>query len=396
MRYAYKAQSPDGRLIEGQLDAADLNDVVKQLALRGAVPLSLSKLSGSSFALFERGLDPRCLTNLLAELAVMLRSGFPLDEALSMARLGLPTGASAVVKVIREDLVAGMSISQAFERHPKFFPPDLIAMTRVGEATGDLHVVFTAIAQERERAHKLAAKVRSAVSYPVFLIVSAITVLLFFLLHVIPQFSAIFDDKTHDPGAMVDLLMSFSQWLSAHETGLFLSAAITAGAGFFAWRHDSSHAAIVSLLLRLPVINKIWTSWRTSRFLASLSLLLGQGVGADEALKILHDSIGGDAEIPLKDACDEVRRGGRVSDALKKTGLFDVFVERMLRIGEETGEMSKLSAEAAALYSRNLERRLDIATSVIGPAAILFIALLIGGLMVVIMTALISVDQAAL
>jgi general secretion pathway protein F len=91
-----------------------------------------------------------------------------------------------------------------------------------------------------------------------------------------------------------------------------------------------------------------------------------------------------------------VRRGGRVSDALKKTGLFDVFVERMLRIGEETGEMPKLSAEAAALYSRNLERRLDIATSVIGPAAILFIALLIGGLMVVIMTALISVDQAAL
>lgn len=394
MRYAYKAQSADGRLIQGQLDAADSNDVVKQLAQRGAVPVSLSKLDAGNFTLFGRALDPQCLTNLLAELAVMLRSGFSLDEALSMACLGLPASAAAVVKTIRDDLVAGMSITQAFERHPHVIPADIVALTRVGEATGNLDVVFAAMAQERERAHRLAGKVRGAISYPLFLIVSAIAVLLFFLLHVIPQFSSIFTDASHAPGPLVMFLLNLSEWLSGHETGLAVAAVFAAGGGFLLWRNEASRSVIVAVFLKLPLVSTIWIAWRTSRFLANLSLLLGQGVGADEALKILQDSIGGDARQPLATAYDEVRRGARLSEALSRTRLFDPFVERMLRIGEETGEMPKLTADAAALYARNLEKRLDTATSVIGPAAILFIALLIGGLMAVMMSALISVDQA--
>ena len=395
MRYAFKAQSFDGRVIQGQIDAVDSNDVIRQLAQRGAVPMSLSKLERSNFTFFGPSLDPRCLTNLLSELAVMLRSGFPLDEALSMASMGLPSASSAIVRAIRDDLVGGMSLSQAFEGHSKVIPADLIAMTRVGEATGNLHVVFNAIAQERERAHKLTSKVRGAISYPLFLMVSAVAVLLFFLLHVIPQFSSIFDDTSNDPGWLVVSLLNFSKWLSANEIGLAVGAALAGAAAFLSWRVEASRSMIVSTLLKLPIVRTIWASWRTSRFLASLSLLLAQGVGADEALKILYDSIGTDAKLPLRTAYDEVRRGARLSEALSKTRLFDSFIERMLRIGEETGEMPKLAAEAAVLYARNLEKRLDVATSVIGPAAILCIALLIGGMMAAIMSALISVDQAA-
>ena len=131
-----------------------------------------------------------------------------------MACLGLPASAAAIVKTVRENLVAGMSITQALERHPQAFPADLVAMTRVGEATGDLHVVFASVAQERERAHKLAEKVSNAISYPAFLIVSAIAVLLFFLMHVIPQFSSLFEDASSDPGADGRFSsMHFSKWL---------------------------------------------------------------------------------------------------------------------------------------------------------------------------------------
>jgi general secretion pathway protein F len=220
-------------------------------------------------------------------------------------------------------------------------------------------------------------------------------VLLFFLLHVIPQFSTVFDDATRAPGGLVDLLMNVSKWLLAHEGGMFGATILAGFGGFFLWRHEAAHSHIVSGLLKLPVIDKIWSAWRTSRFLAGLALLLGQGVGADEALRILRDSIGADARLALETAHNEIRRGSRVSEALSKTGLFDSLVERMLKIGEETGQMPKLAAEAAALYARNLEKRLDILTSVLGPAAILFIALLIGGIMVVMMTALISFEQAA-
>jgi general secretion pathway protein F len=396
MRYAYKAQSVDGRVIQGQLDAVDSSDLVKQLAQRGAIPLSLSKLDQQrTFAFRRRSLDPQCLTNLLTELAVMLKSGFPLDEALSLACHGLPASASTIVKLIRDDLIAGLSLSQAFERYPNVIPSDLVAMTRIGEATGNLHIVFASIALERDRTSKLAGKVRGAISYPIFLMVSAFAVLLFFLLHVIPQFSTVFDDAKGTPGGLVESLMNVSKWLLAHELGM-LSAAILCGfGGFFLWRHEATHSHIVSGLLKLPVIAKIWNAWRTSRFLAGLALLLGQGVGADEALKILRDSIGADARLALEAAHNEIRRGSRVSEALSKTGLFDSLVERMLKIGEETGQMPKLAEEAAALYARNLEKRLDIVTSVLGPAAILFIALLIGGIMVVMMTALISFEQAA-
>ena len=163
-----------------------------------------------------------------------------------------------------------------------------------------------------------------------------------------------------------------------------------------AWRAPTVRAALISGFLRLPVISGIWQLWRTARFLANLSVLLGQGVQVTEALKILEDSVGFEGRAKLASVGDAVRRGGRLHEALDAAKLLPPVAVRMVRIGEETGELAKIAAEAGGLYARQLEKRLDSVSGLVGPIAILVIAGLIGGLMVTIMSALISVDQAVL
>ena len=295
---------------------------------------------------------------------------------------------------LRSDILGGATLVQALGKHGDVFSEDLVAMTRVAEVTGDLDGVIAASAAERERGHRLNEKVQGALRYPAFLISSAILVLLFFLVQVIPQFSSLFTDSGKDPGVLVSSLMELSRLLLDNGRSLAIGAALTLAAALMIWRSPSARAAITLSLLRLPVIRGIATLWLTTRFLSNLAVLVGQGVPLTEALAVLGNMLGIEGRMALASARDEVRRGGRLHEALSASHLFPPVAVRMLRIGEETGELAKVASEAGALYARKLEKRLEQIAGLIGPIAILSIAGLIGGLMVTIMSALISVNEA--
>src|SRR5262245_6262193 len=195
MRFKYTAASLDGASLSGEIDALDEAAVAADLARRGLMLVSLSKLGGSGGGeLFAFSLDPRAVTAFLGELALVLRSGLPLDEALDVAGRDVAPRLARTVAQVRSDIVGGASLVQALERRSEIFSQEIVAMARVAEVTGDLDGMFAAVAAERERGHRLSEKVQGALRYPAFLIGSAILVLLFFLLHVIPQFSGLFSD----------------------------------------------------------------------------------------------------------------------------------------------------------------------------------------------------------
>jgi general secretion pathway protein F len=218
-------------------------------------------------------------------------------------------------------------------------------------------------------------------------------VLLFFLLHVIPQFSSLFSDFGSDPGALVKGVMGLSAWLVANQDWVGLAALASLGAGLLAWRIGAVRAAVIATALRLPLISSVWTLWRTTRFLSNLAVLVSQGVPMTEAMPVLGAMLGADAQAALATVRDKIRRGGRLHEALAATGLFPTVAIRMLRVGEETGELAKAASDGAALYGRKLEQRLEQITGLVGPVAIVTIAGLIGGLMATIMTALISINE---
>ncbi len=395
-RFKYTAVSVEGRSLSGEAVAADAAAAAADLARRGLLVMSLDRLKQDDGGFLSSPPRPRAITSLLGELALMLKSGLPLDEALDLCAKGQPARVARIVTSVRTEVLGGASFVQALERHPQVFTRDILAMARVGDATGDLDSAFAAVAAQRERAHRLSEKVTGSLRYPAFLIVSAIGVLIFFLIDVIPNFSSLFADSGSDPGALVRFVLALSDGLLANETVIGAGVAAFLLAGLLAWRTAAIRNAVLSGLLGLPVVRGVSQLWRSARFLSNLSVLLSQGVPLTEALKVLEDAVGAGGQAALASVGDAVRRGGRLHEALGAVNLLPPVAVRMVRIGEETGALARVAGEAGNLYAVQLEKRLDTLSAMIGPAAILAIAGLIGGLMVTIMSALVSVNQAVL
>ena len=394
MRFRYTAASLEGPSLTGEIEAIDEAAAAADFGRRGLMLISLTRIgSDRAGGFFTFSIDPQAVTSFLRELALVLRSSLPLDEALDVAGRDVAPRLSRTVMLLRQDILGGASLVQALERRQDVFPPELVAMARVAEVTGDLDGMFAAVATERERAQRLREKLQGALRYPAFLIGAAVMVLLFFLLHVIPQFAGLFNDTGSKPGSLVSVMLSVSGWLVANQERLATAAGMALAGGLLIWRIPAARSGIIKRVLSLPVVGEVWMMWRTTRFLSNLAVLIGQGVPLTDTLSVLGALFGVDGEAAFATAHDQVRRGGRLHDALSATGLFPPVAMRMVRVGEETGELAKIAAEAAALYGHKLEKRLDQVTAVIGPAAILSIAVLVGGLMVTIMTALISVNE---
>ena len=202
-RFKYTAVSVEGRSLSGEAVAADAAAVAADLARRGLLVMSLDRLKQDDGGFFSSSPRPKAITGLLGELALMLKSGLPLDEALDLSAKGQPARLARIVSAVRTEVLGGTSFVQALERHPQVFTRDILAMARVGDATGDLDSAFAAVAIQRERAHRLSEKVVGSLRYPAFLIVSAVGVMIFFLIDVIPNFSSLFADSGSDPGALV-------------------------------------------------------------------------------------------------------------------------------------------------------------------------------------------------
>lgn len=326
----------------------------------------------------------------------MLRSGLPLTEALDLAGRDAPGPLAAAISGLRGAVIDGASFVQALEARSDVFTPDIIAMARVAEVTGDLDGVLRAVAAQRERSHALSEKVSGALRYPIFLVCAAFCVLLFFMLHVLPQFFGLLSEVRDDPGWLVRTVFGLSNWLSPRERSVLLTVAAIALFAALAIRQPFARAALLSVLSRLPYLRGLWAMRRAAIFLSNLGVLIGQGVPMTGALKVLEDIMGGENAEALALLGDKVRQGRRVHESVAALDLLPPVALRMLRIGEETGELAKVAAEAGALYSRKLEQRLEKLTALVGPLAIFAIAFLVGGMMVAIMSTIVSVNQMAL
>jgi general secretion pathway protein F len=192
-------------------------------------------------------------------------------------------------------------------------------------------------------------------------------------------------------GAFLDL----SDALHAHATELGVSAAIGLIAGWLSLRQPRVRASLISQFSRLPFIRTLFNFYRSGLFCRNLGILLGGGVNLTATLRILVDimSTTGGA-VAWAAAADRIRHGGKLSEGLAATSVLPPIAVRMLRLGEETGQLVALAARVADFYEAKLQRTLDRIVGIAGPVAIISISVVVGGLIVSVMTALLSVSQA--
>jgi general secretion pathway protein F len=397
--FRYRALNGNGDLVSGAIAASAPGDVAQRIERLGLVLVDNVTLEegGSAHRAFGFLSKPRPedITLFTRDLALLLRAGARINDGLELLAGDPDFGRlRPVVADIRSRVVAGESLAEALARHEGLFPPVYVALIRVGEASGSLDRVLEVLADERTRTEALKRRLGDAVRYPIFVFGAAACVLLFFLTFVLPQFASVLQDF----GAKVDPFilgfLNFSTFLRAHSDAVL---AITAGLIATAWlllRRESVRRAVMSSAARLPIAREVMKFYRTSLFCRNLGLLLGSGVNLTTTLRILVDmmsSVG--SPTVWSDAADRVRHGAKLSDALADTRALPPMAVRMLRLGDETGQLPVLAGRVAEFYESKLQRTLDRVVAVAGPAAIIVISIVVGGLIVSVMTALMSVSQ---
>ena len=399
--YRYRAINASGELVSGAIAAPAPGDVAQRVERLGLVLVDNVTLEEGGAGSRALGLGlfgkPKAedVTLFTRDLALLLRAGARINDGLELLAADRDFGRlRPVVADIRSRVVSGESFGEALARHEGLFPPMYVALIRVGEASGSLDQVLEVLADERTRTEALKRRLGEAIRYPLFVLAAAGCVLLFFLTFVLPQFASVLQDF----GAKVDPFilgfLNFSTFLRANADAVMAMLALLIAACWLIFRQDSNRRRMMTGISRLPAVREVMRYYRTSLFCRNLGLLLGSGVNLTTTLRILVDMMSAVGSSAVwADAAERVRHGAKLSDALAETQALPAMAVRMLRLGDETGQLPMLSGRVAEFYEAKLQRTLDRVVGIAGPAAIIVISIVVGGLIVSVMTALMSVSQ---
>jgi len=397
--FRYRALTQNGEIVNGTISAPTLAEVGRRIEYLRLLPIETiedkrATPSSGGYGLFGRPSSAE-ITTFTRDLALLLKAGARLDDALELLAGDADVGRlRPVIGKLHAALLSGESLADAVAAYPTLFPPMYAALVRVGEVSGTLDQVLDMLGAERARSEQMRRKLTDAMQYPAFVLIAAAGVMLFFILFVLPQFSSILQDFGTRSDSALSVFIRLSEFLRANATAAMLTAAAAIAGGWWLLRRASTRAAIMSAISRLPGIGVIFQFHRTSLFCRNLGILLGSGVNLTATLRILVDimAVTGSEE-SWSAAADRVRHGGKLSDALSVASSLPPMAVRMLRLGEETGQLPALAGRVAEFYEAKLQRSLDRIVGIVGPLAIVTISTVVGGLIVSVMTALLSVTQ---
>jgi general secretion pathway protein F len=395
--YRYRAVNPSGEVAVGELDAANEAEIVGRLRDQGLMPMQVVHAAGAVAA--DRGggrakSGPRRgwfesktvtrdqLLGLTRELATLLRAGLPLDRALEIL-IGLsPTPVvGALLQGVRDDVRGGKALSQALDDRREIFSRFYVNIVRAGEAGGALGVVLQRLAETMERNKELRESVKSALIYPVILIGVAVASVALLLIWVVPQFETTFAQA----GKALPL-----PTLVVVTVGKFMRtwwwAVVGAIALFVVWFRRRGRNPAVRLrrdrrMLDAPLLGDLTAKLETARFARTLSTLLGNGVTLLAGLSITKETM---ANSVLAGALDgviaQLREGKGFGKPLAETGLYPRLATQMILVGEESGRLEEMLTRVAEVYDREVQMAIKRFLSVLEPALILTLAVLIGGI----------------
>ena len=395
----YKALDAAGRFTTGTMEGASEAEVADRLGRSGHVVLETASgtAAGERSGLFSlrRAASGKDVTTFLADLALVLRAGLPLDEALDLVASEEKSAIAAVARDLRHSVTGGASFAEAMAGHDRLFGADVVTMVRVAEAAGTLDKVLKTVAEARTRSERMVETIASSLRYPAFLLLAASAVLIFFLIAVVPQFAGVLRDFGAKQTGVVGFVLAASDFLVAE--GEVVAAVVAAAllAGLLIFRRREVRARLLGFVTRLPGLAGLVALRRTAVFCGGLATLLGNGVTLSEALRVLAD-LPGATGTGLVRVGEGVRRGKRLVEAIQQENYLPPLALNMLRLGEETGELAEIARRTADFYETKLTARLDRLTGIVGPAAIIGIAVLVGGLIVSILSALLSINQSVL
>ena len=421
--FFWRAAGTDGKVVTGQLDAPNEAAVLKQLRSKGLTPLAVqdaasaatsgmataANASASAAAIASAGFkqpkarvdkSPVKSKDVLAftsELAIMLRAGLALDNALRvLIEMSYKPAVGQLLQGILEAVKGGTPLSRALQAHADLFGDFYINMVRSGEASGQMSAVLDRLVEHMERQRALRESVVSATIYPAILITVAVLSLVVMLGFVVPQFEKLFAEMGDALPMPTRFVMNLGKAFTQY--GLVIGAVALAGGWLIGrWlRSPSGKRWWQARLLRMPLVGRIALKYQLTLFSRSLGTLLGNGVPMLTALHIASDTVGNVVlQQSLVRVAPIVKEGGRVVQAIQATGIFEPLAINLVRVGEETGRVGPMMLELASILNREVETGIKRLLTLVEPVLILVLGVLIAAIIVSILMGILSVNDLA-
>ncbi len=382
MKYKYVAVTDTGFKVTGSVEANSEADVVNMLRGNQYFPISVERdiSAEAGIELFAPKVTKKGLAVFCKQFHTMLDAGLSIVRCLDV--LAAQTENKTLKKAISslaDNVQKGMTLSEAMALQPKVFPKILVNMVEAGEVSGDLDGILEKMAVHFEKENKIESKVKSSTVYPIALLVVTICVVVFMIVFVLPTFISMFEGSgTELPGATQLLINLSNSMRSKWYVYLGVVAAVVLGVKAFT-SSERGRRTFDFIKLKLPVISTTTVKVVTSRFTRTLSTLISSGIPLLRSMEVVSKVVDNSVvEQRIKDSIEDIRRGIPLSRAVKEVGLFPPMVDSMIRIGEESGALDDILLKTADFYDEEVEVALTRMTTLIEPIMIVFMALIIG------------------
>ena len=380
-KYRYQAETLNGEIIKGQIEAPSSNIARNELAVQGMRVIKISERKGLNTEITKQRVPLVEIMHFSRQMATFLRAGVPVTEALDNLR---EDASNKRFRDVLTDVLyrvsSGRSLAEALALHADIFPPYFVPLLASAELTGRMDEAFSQLHTYIRRDVELTRTVRKALIYPVILLLVSLGVVLIIVLFAIPRFADFFegfDAELPLPTRMLVAVADFVRSPAGLITGVVLIVTIV---GLVAYtRTERGRRNLHGLQLKIPLVSTVVTYAATERFTRVLAALLDAGVPLPEALPTSIDCSNNMVfRERLSEAMESVLAGGGFAEPLARTELFPTAVIQMVRVGERTGELSDQLNNAAGFYQEELEYSVEKLTAWFEPAVILFIGVVVG------------------
>lgn len=412
MKFLYKAKTKEGKETQGEIEAADRRAVVEALAKQGAHPILIhevkggGKVAGGKKGLFAPKVKSKDLVLFTRQLSTMISAGVPLTRCLQTLEMQAENEYfKSVIAAIAKDAESGISLGDAFGKHPDIFSEVYINMVKAGEAGGILDDILKRLAVQTEKTASMKKKIKSAMTYPTAIFTMTIVGFFGLVIFVIPKLGKILKDLA-GPDVQLPVQTRALMAVGDFATGstiiphvpnmVFVVAAAVICIVYLKKYISTPKGKLVfhGLLLRMPVVKVVITKVAISSFSRTFASLAAAGVPVLEALRVTGGAIGNKViESELVTAAKEVQEGKPLSAAIAKSQHFPPIVPQMLAVGEETGQIDTILVKVADFYDEEVDALIDGLSSVIEPMMILVLGAMVGLIAASVMGPIASLSQ---
>jgi len=388
--FDYKSRNAAGKLVKGKLDAATEGAVVSKLRTMGLAPVDIKESVAGTGLQKEinfgagKSVGLKDLAVMARQMSTMTGAGLSLLKTLDiLASQTAHKKLAAIMTTVSRDVESGSSFSQALAKHPVDFPPLMISMVRAGEAGGFLDTALDAMAENFEKEANLRSTIKSALTYPVMVLIMTIVAVALMLIFIVPIFKTMFEGLGSSLPAPTQFLVTMS------ESMIYIvpAAAVIGIFGSIWWRANKNTERVRKVIdpikLRMPVFGGLMKKIAVARFTRNFANMLQSGVPILQALSIVGETSGNWViEKATRNIADGVRQGKSIAEPLAQEKVFPSMVVQMVAVGEDSGAMEIMLNKVSDFYEADVKASTEALTSLIEPLMIAFLGVVVGGMVI--------------